>query len=67
MNFTEKGRKIKGRQRQTIPLFKRKRLSLGNYWTKSAIWNYLGRDQKGTSEELKETCNHLSPMQAKDG
>lgn len=37
MSFTEKGRKTKGRQRQTVPLFTLKRLSLGNDWTKSAI------------------------------
>lgn len=33
----------------------------------SALWDHLGGDQKRNSLKLKETCRHMSPMQAKDG
>ena len=67
MNSKEEGRNTKGRQRQRVPLLTLKRFSFENDWTKSARWNHLGRDQRGNAVELKETCSHMSPMQAKDG
>lgn len=42
------------------------RLSFMNDWTNSETES-LGGDQKGNSVELKQTCNHMLPMQAKDG
>lgn len=67
LNSTEYSRKTKGRQRHKEPLIILKRLSLRNDWTKPALWDHLGGDQKRNSVKLKETCRHMSPMQAKDG